>query len=197
VYEVVMSGDEPTVLVVDDERDLADLYAAWLAEEYDVRTAYGGEEAIEGMDESVDVALVDRLMPEVSGGEVVEHIRGEGYDCGISMVTAVEPDFDIIEMGFDEYIVKPVRRENLYDVVETLLSRAAYDDQLQEMFSLASKVAALKTQKTPQELEESDSYGELTDRLDELREELDRTTAELSERDFEVELRQLNADSMD
>ncbi|WP_254839654.1 HalX domain-containing protein [Natronomonas marina] len=192
-----MSGDEPTVLVVDDERDLADLYAAWLAEEYDVRTAYGGEEAIEGMDESVDVALVDRLMPEVSGGEVVEHIRGEGYDCGISMVTAVEPDFDIIEMGFDEYIVKPVRRENLYDVVETLLSRAAYDDQLQEMFSLASKVAALKTQKTPQELEESDSYGELTDRLDELREELDRTTAELSERDFEVELRQLNADSTD
>jgi DNA-binding response OmpR family regulator len=197
VYEFVMSGDEPTVLVVDDERDLADLYAAWLAEEYDVRTAYGGEEAIEGMDESVDVALVDRLMPEVSGGEVVEHIRGEGYDCGISMVTAVEPDFDIIEMGFDEYIVKPVRRENLYDVVETLLSRAAYDDQLQEMFSLASKVAALKTQKTPQELEESDSYGELTDRLDELREELDRTTAELSERVFEVELRQLNADSTD
>jgi len=190
-----MSEDTPTVLVVDDERDLADLYAAWLAEEYDVRTAYGGEEAIAGMDESVDVALVDRLMPQVSGGEVVEHVREDGYDCRISMVTAVEPDFDIIEMGFDEYVVKPVQRENLEEVVETLLSRATYDDQLQEMFSLASKVAALKTQKTPRELKENDSYQELTERLEELREEISRTTEELTERDFEVELRQLNVDS--
>ncbi|PSP36340.1 DNA-binding protein [Halobacteriales archaeon QH_10_70_21] len=190
-----MSEDTPTVLVVDDERDLADLYAAWLAEEYDVRTAYGGEEAIAGMDESVDVALVDRLMPQVSGGEVVERVREDGYDCRISMVTAVEPDFDIIEMGFDEYVVKPVQRENLEEVVETLLSRATYDDQLQEMFSLASKVAALKTQKTPRELKENDSYQELTERLEELREEIGRTTEELTERDFEVELRQLNVDS--
>ena len=194
-YGGAMSEDTPTVLVVDDERDLADLYAAWLAEEYDVRTAYGGEEAIAGMDESVDVALVDRLMPQVSGGEVVERVREDGYDCRISMVTAVEPDFDIIEMGFDEYVVKPVQRENLEEVVETLLSRATYDDQLQEMFSLASKVAALKTQKTPRELEENDSYQELTERLEELREEIGRTTEELTERDFEVELRQLNVDS--
>ena len=189
-----MSGDTPTILVVDDERDLADLYTAWLSEEYDVRTAYGGKEAIEMVDESVDVALVDRLMPQTSGGDVVEHIRREEYGCGVSMVTAVEPDFDIIEMGFDEYIVKPVRRESLHDVVETLLNRSAYDDKLQEMFSLASKRAALKTQKPPHELEESDSYQELTDRLEELREELDRTADDLSERDFEVELRQLNTD---
>ena len=189
-----MTGETPTVLVVDDERDLADLYAAWLADEYEVRTAYGGKEAVEEMDETIDVALVDRLMPQTSGGEVVEHIREEGYDCSISMVTAVEPDFDIIEMRFDEYIVKPVHRESLHDVVETLLTRSAYDDKLQEMFSLASKRGALKTQKTPDELEESDPYRELTDRLEELREELDRTADDLSERDFEVELRQLNTD---
>ena len=189
-----MTGETPTVLVVDDERNLADLYAAWLVDEYEVRTAYGGKEAVEEMDETIDVALVDRLMPQTSGGEVVEHIREEGYDCSISMVTAVEPDFDIIEMRFDEYIVKPVRRKSLHDVVETLLTRSAYDDKLQEMFSLASKRGALKTQKTPHELEESDSYQELTDRLEELREELDRTADDLSERDFEVELRQLNTD---
>jgi len=190
-----MSEEQPTVLVVDDERDLADLYSAWLEEEYEVRTAYGGHEAMELLDEAVDVALVDRLMPEVSGREVVEHIREEGYDCAISMVTAVEPDFDIIEMGFDEYIVKPVRRENLHDVVETLLSRSAYDDKLQEMFSLASKVGALKTQKTTGELEDNEDYQAMTERLEELREEIDRTADDLSERDFEVELRQLNADS--
>ena len=69
-----MMDDEPTVLVVDDDRQLADLYAAWLRGEYDVRTAYGGEEAIEAMSGAVDVALVDRLMPRIPGDEVLKRI---------------------------------------------------------------------------------------------------------------------------
>jgi len=190
-----MSERTSAVLVVDDERDLADLYAAWLADDYDVRTAYGGQAAIDAMDESVDVALVDRLMPEVRGSEVVEYIREQDYECGVSMVTAVEPDFDIIEMGFDEYVVKPIREEGLKEVVESLLARSTYDEQLQEMFSLASKVAALKTQKPTAELEGNEDYERMTGRLEELRSEMDRTAGDLSERDFEVELRQLNADS--
>ncbi|PSP66129.1 DNA-binding protein [Halobacteriales archaeon QS_1_69_70] len=190
-----MSEGTPTVLVVDDERDLADLYAAWLETDYEVVTAYGGEEAIDTMDRSVDVALVDRLMPKIQGREVVEHVREEDYDCGISMVTAVEPDYDIIEMGFDEYVVKPIREEDLKEVVESLLARSEYDDQLQEMFSLASKIAALKTQKPAAELEGNDEYEQMTTRLAELRSEMDRTAGDLSERDLEVELRQLNVDS--
>jgi DNA-binding response OmpR family regulator len=184
-----------TVLVVDDERDLADLYAAWLSQEYDVRTAYGGQEALDALDEDVDVALIDRLMPQVSGDEVLEHIRESEYDCRVSMVTAVEPDFDIIEMGFDEYIVKPIRRDDLVEVVESLLSRSTYDAQLQEFFSLASKRAALQSQKSQHELENSEAYSDLTERVEQLRTDLDSTAEELSTRDFEVQLRKLNADS--
>jgi len=189
-----MSEDTPTVLVVDDERDLADLYAAWLEADYRVRTAYGGDEAMAALDETVDVALIDRLMPAVSGDEVLEHVRREAYACRVSMVTAVEPDFDIIEMGFDEYIVKPIRRDELLEVVESLLSRSTYDRQLQEFFALASKRAALQAQKTERELEDSDAYSDLTAELEAMRTELDRTTDQLSIRDLEVELRQLNAD---
>jgi DNA-binding response OmpR family regulator len=190
-----MSEDTPTVLVVDDVRDLADLYAAWLDEEYQVRTAYGGEEAIEGLDRTVDVALIDRLMPAVSGDEVLEHVRREGFDCRVAMVTAVEPDFDIIEMGFDEYVVKPIRRDEILEAVESLLSRSTYDEQLREFYSLASKRAALQSQKSAEELEASDAYAELGDQLAEMRAELDRTTERLTTRDLEVELCQLNADS--
>ena len=196
-----MTGETPTVLVVDDERDLADLYAAWLADEYEVRMAYGGEEAIEEIDETVDVALVDRLMPQTSGGEVVEHIREEGYDCSISMVTAVEPDFDIVAMGFDDYLVKPVSREALEEAVSKLLLRDEYAEGVRELFSLASKKALLEAEKSVAELEGSNEYADLSarieeyrDRLEELRGELDRTADDLSERDFEVELRQLNSD---
>jgi DNA-binding response OmpR family regulator len=187
-----MSDGRPTVLVIDDEPDLADLYAAWLTSEYDVRTAYGGSEALEAIDDEVSVALIDRLMPDLSGDEVLERIRAEGYDCRVAMVTAVEPDFDIIDMGFDDYLVKPVRREELQGVVESLLTRTTYDTQLREYFSMVSKRSALEAQKSDRELADSDSYAELTDEIARLRDQLDETTASLDADDFEVALRNID-----
>ncbi len=190
-------SENPRVLVVDDEPDLADLYAAWLRGEYDVRTAYGGNEAISEIESGVDVAFIDRLMPRLSGGELLSRIRSEGYDCRVSIVTAVEPDFDIIEMGFDEYMVKPIRREELREVVEALLTRSTYDEQLQDFFALASKRAALQAEKTPRELRESDAYRELNAEFERLGTELERTTDRLRPRDFEVEMRQQTTSALD
>ncbi|WP_255198623.1 HalX domain-containing protein [Halorarius litoreus] len=187
-----MSDGRPTVLVIDDEPDLADLYAAWLTSEYDVRTAYGGGAALEEIDEEVSVALIDRLMPDLSGDEVLERIREEGYDCRVAMVTAVEPDFDIIDMGFDDYLVKPVRREELQGVVESLLKRTTYDAQLREYFSMVSKRAALESQKSDRELAESEAYASLTEDIEALSAQLDETTASLDAADFEVALRNLD-----
>jgi DNA-binding response OmpR family regulator len=187
-----MSDSRPTVLVIDDEPDLADLYAAWLTSDYEVRTAYGGEEALGVIDDDVSVALIDRLMPDLSGDEVLERIREQGYDCRVAMVTAVEPDFDIIDMGFDDYLVKPVRREELQSAVESLLTRTTYDTQLREYFALVSKRAALEAQKSDRELAESEAYAELTEEIEGLRADLDETTSNLSADDFEVALRQLD-----
>lgn len=190
-----MTNQEPTVLVVDDDRQLADLYAAWLDAEYDVRAAYGGEGAMEAMAQNVDVALIDRLMPRMSGDEVLAHIRNEGYECRVSIVTAVDPDFDIIEMGFDEYIVKPVRREEIRRVVNSLVTRSEYDGKLRELFALASKRAALQAKKDPYELESNDAYTELTAAFERLRSELERTEGKLTSRDFEIEMRRLGVDA--
>lgn len=185
-------GDESTVLIVDDEPDLADLYAAWLRDEYDVRTAYGGEEATAELESSIDVALIDRLMPRMSGDELLSHIREAEYDCRVSIVTAVEPDFDIIEMGFDEYIVKPVQRAEINEVVDALLTRSEYEDKLREFFALASKRAALRTEKCPRELENSTAYAELTTEFEQLRADLERTVDQLRPRDLDAEMRQLD-----
>jgi DNA-binding response OmpR family regulator len=187
-----MTADQPTVLVVDDEGDLADLYAAWLADDYDVLTAYGGQDAIEELDETVEVALIDRLMPDMSGDEVLKRLREEGYDARVAMVTAVEPDFDIIEMGFDDYLVKPVRRDELQETVESLRSRSTYDDQLREYFALASKRAALEAQKSERELAESESYAQLTQEFERLQSDIDQTVATMDADDFEATLRQLD-----
>lgn len=185
-------GEKPTVLVVDDEPELADLYAVWLQEEYDVRAVYGGEEAVSALAPEIDVALIDRLMPRLSGDELLSRVRRAGYDCRVAIVTAVEPDFDIIGMGFDEYLVKPIQRAELNEVVDALVTRSEYDRKLQQFFALASKRAALQTEKSRRELNESDAYAELTAEFERLRTELDRTVQRLRPRDLEVEMRQLN-----
>ncbi len=178
-----MTDDPPLVLIVEDEPDLADLYATWLRGDYRVRTAYGGQEALDELDEEVDAILLDRRMPGLSGDEVLEEIRARGADCRVSMVTAVEPDFDIIEMGFDTYLVKPVTKDALIDTVEELLTRSSYDKGVQELFSLSSKKALLESEKSQSSLVDNEEYQELTEEIANLREELDETTEALSDHD--------------
>ncbi|MFB6080693.1 MAG: response regulator [Haloferacaceae archaeon] len=172
------AGD--VILVVEDEPDLADLYATWLGDDYRVRTAYGGEEALDALDEEISVVLLDRRMPDLSGDEVLEAVRERGFDCRVAMVTAVEPDFDIIAMGFDDYLVKPVSKENLRETVSNLLLRNEYADGVQRLFSLASKKAILESENGPADLERNEEYRELDDDLTSLRDDLDDTLASLS-----------------
>jgi predicted DNA binding protein/DNA-binding response OmpR family regulator len=126
----------PVVLVVDDDDDLADTYALWLGDEYDVRTAYGGEEAIEQLDDSIDVVLLDRRMPGVPGDEVLAAIRERDLDCLVSMLTAVAPDSDVVDLPFDEYLVKPVTKTEVVEVVDELLLRSDFDPETREYLAL-------------------------------------------------------------
>ncbi len=119
-----MSEENATVLLVDDERQLVDIYEMWFEGRYTTRTAYGGKEAIEAFDEDVDVVLLDRRMPVMSGDEVLERLREDGHDTPVVMVTAVEPDQGIVELPFDEYVVKPADRDELLETVDRALSRA-------------------------------------------------------------------------
>lgn len=181
---VPVDGAEPTVLVVDDEADLAELYRVYLDDVCDVRVATGGEEAISTMDDAVDVVLLDRRMPDRSGHEVLSEIRSAGYDARVAMLTAVEPDVDIVDMPFDDYMTKPVSREDLVTLVEVLCYRAEYDDRSQRFFSLASKKAALEAS----EATDTEEYEELVERVEAVRAEVDATLDRLSAREAFVEI---------
>jgi DNA-binding response OmpR family regulator len=181
-----MTSSPPRILVVEDETELAELFAEWLAEEYDVNVATDGEEALDLVDEDTDIVLLDRLMPGLSGDEVLETIRERGLDCRVAMVTAVEPDFDVLDMGFDDYVVKPLFRADIQRLVGGLLERDAYDRQLSELFSTASKLAALESHKERDELAESEEYQRLKAELDRTRERVERLEAGMNEGDFEA-----------
>jgi DNA-binding response OmpR family regulator len=160
---------DATVLLAEDEKNLADVYTLWLSANHEVRTAYDGEEALRHFGDDVDAVLLDRRMPKYSGDEVLEALREHGYDGPIGMVTAVDPDFDIIEMGFDDYIVKPIMKDDLLGFVEDLLALPGYENAVQRYYELASKKAALESNKTRDELADSEDYQALVSELDEAR----------------------------
>jgi DNA-binding response OmpR family regulator len=177
-----------TVLIVDDEKPITDAYAQWLEEDYTVRTAYSGSEALEKLDESVDVVLLDRRMPDLSGEDVLDKIHEQDLKCRVALVSAVEPDFDILELGFDAYLEKPVSEATeLHETVETLLRRTTYDSQIQRFLSLANKKAALETKKNAEELEANEEYAELTEELATLRQQLSDTATGMDDEDLRAE----------
>jgi DNA-binding response OmpR family regulator len=182
----------PTILVVDDERDLADLYEVWLSDEYRVRTAYSGEGGLDACDDAVDVVLLDRRMPDLSGDEVLQRLRDRGNDCQVVMVTAVDPDFEILEMGFDDYVTKPVDRAKLHAVVERMLTRREYDAQLQSYYRLVEQRAALVAEKSPAELDSSPEFADLEARIAELEAETDLAVSDFEGADFEAAFRDLD-----
>jgi DNA-binding response OmpR family regulator len=187
------ASDKSVVLIIEDEPDVVETYKLWLVGEYEVRTAEGGDEGLERLDDDVDVVLLDRMMPGLSGDEVLEQIRECDLDCRVAMVTAVEPDFDILEMGFDAYLSKPVESTELHDTVTRLLDRSAYDDLLQEYYALVEKRATLESIKSDAELAGNDRYQGLVGRIESLRTELDGILGGIEDdQDFIATLRELD-----
>jgi len=175
------STDTPTVLVVDDEQEVADVYALRLQTEYDIDVAYGGEEALETVSEETDVMLLDRRMPDRSGDEVLGAIRERGLDVRVIMLTAVDPDFDIIDMEFDDYLCKPVEKDDLVSAIEQQLAASRYDERLTEYLEVTSKIALLENEKTARELDDSDKVQSLRERADELKAEMDEVLGEFDD----------------
>jgi len=164
-----------TILVADDEPDIADLYNAWLSRDYEVQTVHSGPEALEALDESVDIVFLDRRMPRMTGDEVIAEIRERGLSCLVVLMTAVDPDFDIIGIDFDEYLTKPVMREDIEETIESLEQRPAGNEQLRTYYALASKKATLEAVKSRTELQHNDEFQQLVDRLEALAAETDST----------------------
>jgi DNA-binding response OmpR family regulator len=177
--------EEGTVLLVEDEVDLAESYASILEREYTVRIATSGSEGLAKADDGVDVVLLDRRMPGMSGDELLGALVEEGISVKVAMLTAVEPEASVVEMPFDDYITKPIEDAELLALVDVLLKRAAYDERSQEFFRLAAKKATLETAGK----EHTAEYEQLTDRLQALQAEVDRTLEELSTRDAFIDIR--------
>lgn len=164
-------GDDLTVLVVEDEESLANLYVEWLSSKYNVLKAVSGNEALKRVDEEVDLVVLDRELPDSSGEQVSDKIDNV-YDCSIMFTTAHDPEVDIIDMSVDEYLIKPVSKDELLDTASKIIERKELTDMEKRLHSLEAKKEVLEEEKNISLLEEREEYKRLLDKISELRDKV-------------------------
>ena len=115
------------ILIVDDEREIADVVALYLQNEnYDVVKAYNGKDALRLVEEEKpDMVLLDVMLPDIDGFTILQKIR-ENYTFPVIMLTAKTEYMDKITgltLGADDYIAKPFNPLELVARVKAQLRR--------------------------------------------------------------------------
>jgi len=125
------------VMIVDDIPGNVGLLAAYLPEEqYEVVRAYGGKEALEKVGVSrPDLILLDVIMPEVDGYEVARRLKNDPKTTNIPiiMITALngaEEKARGLKAGADEFLTKPVNRDEILTRVRSMLRLRQFREQL-------------------------------------------------------------------
>jgi len=121
-----------TVLVADDDRDIRDLVAFKLeAAGFDVIVAGDGDQALSSaVEHRPDVAVLDVMMPGMSGMQVLQQMRGRAdlSATRVILLTAKAQEADVesgFAVGVDDYVIKPFSPRELLSRVRALLARTA------------------------------------------------------------------------
>lgn len=119
--------NESSIVVADDEKEIADLLAIHLEKEgYKVHKVYNGKEVMKVIDQqSIDLVILDIMMPEMDGYEVTRQIR-EKHNMPIIFLSAKTSEFDKVQglvIGGDDYMIKPFSPMELMARVQAQLRR--------------------------------------------------------------------------
>ncbi len=118
----------PRILLIEDEDSIRHLISYDLKNAgFDVTGCPDGASAREkGLNESFDIMIIDWMLPEISGIELVRLFRGKGIDSVMMMLTAKDEEEDILEAfeaGVDDYITKPFSPRELLARIQAHVKR--------------------------------------------------------------------------
>jgi DNA-binding response OmpR family regulator len=121
-----------TILVIDDDDSLRDTIGLMLEQEgYKVSLAADGREGYERfLSLRPDLLLVDLRLPGMTGADICRQLRADKVQTPIIVLSAVGDEFDkvlLLEIGADDYVVKPFGRRELVARIRALLRRASPD----------------------------------------------------------------------
>ena len=146
-----------------------------------METVYSGESALEVVDSRpLDIVLLDRHMPGMSGDEVLEALSDRSFDGRVIMVTAIDPGFDVLDMPFDDYLCKPVDREDVREAVRQQCRVLGYE-LLGEYFSLESKRSVIEAELSEDERADNERYRQVSAQTEQLRDRIGRLIEEVDE----------------
>jgi DNA-binding response OmpR family regulator len=132
------------ILVVDDEPAIVQVIHERLAREgFEVRAAGSAEATQAALQEPLDLILLDLMLPDMDGFELLRRLRQAGCDLPVIILTARDDEVDVVvglELGADDYVVKPFNPRELVARVRAVLRRRA------EAQALATRVANLEAQ---------------------------------------------------
>lgn len=104
------------LLIVDDEKDIVDICQTYFEYEgYQVTTTTCGKEALKLLSSDIDIMILDIMMPEVSGYDIVKKMKDMQLDIPFIYLTAKTQEHDTIyalTLGADDYIKNPLAQEN-------------------------------------------------------------------------------------
>ena len=155
------------LLVVDDDPEIASLLCELLElEGFEVVTANNGVQALDKFDNTIDLILLDIMMPEMNGLSVLSQLRNK-YTVPVIFLTAKDNEFDKIiglELGADDYILKPFNDRELVARINALLRRKRWDNLVGGFGekSLQYTIDKLTVNRKQQSVSFDDKYIELT-----------------------------------
>jgi CheY-like chemotaxis protein len=121
-------SSHPRVLIADDNPQGVELLEAYLSgTDYEIRTAADGEETLRQVRQwQPDLILLDIMMPKISGFEVCKRLRADPAtrETAVLMITALDQPSDVeraVEAGTDDYLTKPINKNELLLRVRSLL----------------------------------------------------------------------------
>ena len=120
------------ILIVDDDKNICELLRLYIEKEgYTVSIAYDGKSALEMFHVfAPDLVLLDIMLPELDGWQVCREIRKQSQ-CPIIMLTAKGEVFDKVlglELGADDYVVKPFETKEVIARIKAVLRRIGKDE---------------------------------------------------------------------
>lgn len=133
--EYVESRGLPRVLIVDDDPRQVELLSSWLSAEYDVVTATDGKAAREALDGTIDVAILDRHLPDTTGQKIIENARQAGISPPTGFLSSADVSVSATELPADLLLSKPATRERMLEAVNTLY-------RMNELSTLGRRVRA-------------------------------------------------------
>ena len=132
-------GDKLKVLIVDDAVDLNNVIQKILTNQnYEVDCAYDGKAGLrKALSNEYDIILLDIMMPQMNGYEVLKNLRKEGRETPVILITAkddIADKIDGLDFGADDYLQKPFNMSELTARIRAVTRRNLKNDNKNEIY---------------------------------------------------------------